>query len=121
MFERVSESEWYYLTGNGFPAPLYSAFKMMWYRDNVPEMFNQIERVVGTKDYINYLLTGEILTDYSYASGSGVYDLVKWRYSDDLLDASCLPRKFFPEIVPSSQVIGTLKRKFHRSWVCRRA
>jgi len=111
MFERVSESEWYYLTGNGFPAPLYSAFKMMWYRDNAPEMFTQIERVVGTKDYINYLLTGEILTDYSYASGSGVYDLVKWRYSDDLLDASCLPRKFFPEIVPSSQVIGTLKKE----------
>lgn len=115
MFEKIGEAEWYYLTGNGFPAPLYAIFKMMWYQDNEPEMFARIERVVGTKDYINYLLTGVIQTDYSYASGSGVYDLVQWRYSDELLEASCLPRKFFPEIVPSSQVIGTLTKEAARA------
>ena len=31
---------------------------------------------LGTKDYINFRLTGRIVTDYSYASGSGVYDLL---------------------------------------------
>lgn len=108
MFERVNESEWYYLTGNGFPAPLYAVFKMMWYRDNEPEMFRQVSKIIGTKDYINYRLTGRILTDYSYASGSGVYDLVNWRYSDELIAASQISRDFFPEIVPSSEVIGQL-------------
>ncbi|MEW6578033.1 MAG: FGGY-family carbohydrate kinase [Chloroflexota bacterium] len=108
MFRHLSETEWYYLTGNGFPAPLYSVFKIMWYRDNEPELFARIARIIGTKDYVNYRLTGYIGTDYSYASGSGVYDLVQWAYSDALIAASELPASLFPEVVPSTQVIGTL-------------
>jgi len=45
----------------------------MWYRDCEPQMFGRIHKLVGTKDYINYRLTGQLATDYSYASGSGVY------------------------------------------------
>ena len=54
FFERIGETEWYGLTGNGFPAPLYSVFKIMWYRDHEPEMFSRIHKVIGTKDYVNY-------------------------------------------------------------------
>jgi xylulokinase len=108
MFDKISESDWYNLTGNGFPAPLYAIYKIMWYRDNEPEMFKRISRVIGTKDYINYRLTGKIVTDYSYASGSGVYDLIHWKYSDQLIGASGISKDLFPEIVPSSQVIGRL-------------
>lgn len=108
MFQHISETDWYYLTGNGFPAPLYTVFKVMWYRDNEPAMYNKIAHVIGTKDYVNYRLTGYIGTDYSYASGSGVYDLVAWKYSDALIEASELSSDIFPEVVPSTQVIGTL-------------
>ena len=108
FFSRVDEAEWYRTTGNGFPAPLYTAFKIMWYRDNEPEMFERIAAVIGTKDYVNYRLTGRVVTDYSYASGCGVYDLLGWDYSDKLLAAADLPREIFPEIVPSTEVIGTL-------------
>lgn len=110
-FQGISESDWYNMTGNGFPAPLYSVFKIMWYRDNEPEMFRQIDIIIGTKDYINYLLTGKILTDYSYASGSGVYDLINWRYSEEFIKESGIPRSFFPDIVPSTQVIGELTKE----------
>ena len=73
-------------------------------------MFNQIYRSIGTKDYINYRLTGYIGTDYSYASGCGVYDLLDWQYNHRLLEASQLPASIFPEIVPSTQVIGSLRK-----------
>jgi len=108
FFEKVDEGEWYLMTGNGFPPQLYSVFKMMWYRDNEPEMFKNVHKIVGTKDYINYKLTGNILTDYSYASGSGVYHLMNWDYADDMIKASGLPRSIFPEIVASTEVIGDL-------------
>ena len=108
FFEHVDEAEWYRTTGNGFPPPLYSVFKIMWYRDNQPDMFAKIDRVIGTKDYVNYKLTGRIATDPSYASGCGVYDLLDWNYSDKLIAASGLPREIFPEIVPSTEVLGTL-------------
>lgn len=108
FFERTNERAWYLATGNGFPPPLYSVFKVMWYRDNEPGMFSRIDRVIGTKDFINYKLTGTIVTDRSYASGSGVYDLLGGSYSEPLIAAADLPRTIFPEIVPSTQVIGGL-------------
>ena len=46
--------------------------------------------VLGSKDYINLRLTGKIFTDYSYASGSGIYDLMGWRYSQEFIRASGL-------------------------------
>lgn len=108
FFEKVDEKHWYRITGNGFPPPHYTVFKVLWYRDHEPEMFSRIKTILGTKDYINYLLTGQLATDYSYASGSGVYDLLGWRYSADLLEASGLSAELFPEIVPSTRVLGRL-------------
>ena len=108
VFQRIPEAEWYRMTGNGFPAQLYSSFKLMWFRDHEPEMFKQIAIVLGTKDYINYKLTGVCATDQSYASGSGVYDLKARAYSARLIEASGLPTSIFAKIVPSTQVLGTL-------------
>lgn len=108
FFAKVDPAKWYRLTGNGFPAPHYTVLKIMWYRQHQPEMFARIDKILGTKDYINYRLTGRVLTDYSYASGSGVYDLLGWDYCDELLWGAGLPRELFPEIVPSTHIVGEL-------------
>lgn len=111
FFEKVDAQEWYATTGNGFPPPLYSVFKVMWYRDHEPDLFRRIDKVAGTKDFINFRLTGKLVTDPSYASGSGVYDLLGRDYAAKLIAASGLPREIFPEIVPSTEVLGTLTRE----------
>lgn len=111
FFSQVAEADWYRTTGNGFPAPLYTVFKVMWYRQHEPEMFKQTARILGSKDYINYRLTGRMATDFSYASGSGVYDLRAWGYSDRLVKASGLPQALFPEILPSTEIIGQVSRE----------
>ncbi len=108
FFKNVDRDRWYMTTGNGFPAECYSVFKIMWYRDHEPGLFSRVSVVLGSKDYINYLLTGTILTDYSYASGSGVYDLLGWGYSEEFIKASGLPASLFPKIVASTEIIGTL-------------
>ncbi len=108
FFKSVEPGPWYRTTGNGFPTPHYTIFKILWYRDHEPEMFERIDKVIGTKDYVNYRLTGRVATDPSYASGCGVYDLLAAAYSDDLLKAAGLPRDLLPEIVPSTEVLGSL-------------
>ena len=108
FFADVSEEDWYMTTGNGFPASLYTAFKIMWLRDNEPEVFGKLSCVLGSKDYINYRMTGVMKTDYSYASGCGVWDLNRWRYSGKLLVAAGLDPSIFPDAGASSDVIGTL-------------
>ena len=108
FFKTYDEERWYSLTGNGFTAAFYTAFKIMWYRDNEPEMYEKIGKVIGTKDYINYKLTGRLCTDPSYASGCGVWDLKAWKYSDELIEAMKLPKEIFPEVIPSTAVVGTI-------------
>lgn len=115
FFEKTDQNDWYMKTGNGFPAKLYSVFKILWYLDNEPEIFNKIYKVIGTKDYINYKLTGQAKTDYSYASGCGVYDLNNWKYSPELLAVSGLDESIFPEIVPSTEIIGELTQQAAQS------
>ncbi len=111
FFEKVDRQRWYMSTGNGFPAECYAVFKIMWYRDNEPQMFSRIKTILGSKDYINLRLTGQSCTDFSYASGSGAYSLLDWAYSEPFLQASGLPLEIFPEIVPSTRILGTLTRE----------
>ena len=108
FFREVPEEAWYMKTGNGFPPALYSVFKLMWFRGHEPDWFGRAATILGTKDYINYRLCGVRATDFSYASGTGVYDLAARRYDEDLIAASGLPRGLFPEIVSATQVLGTL-------------
>lgn len=109
FFRKYDEEKWYMLTGNGFTAAFYTAFKIMWYRNNEPEMYAKIDKVIGTKDYVNFILTEKVCTDPSYASGCGAWDLLKWEYSDELLEAMELPKSIFPEVVKSTDVIGTIR------------
>ncbi|PSJ61713.1 xylulokinase [Kumtagia ephedrae] len=106
FFESVDRSAWYHTTGNGFPAPLYTLFKILWLRRNAPDAFARTRWIVGTKDFINYRLTGRIATDQSYASGTGVYDLRAGCYSTKLLAAAGLDGNLLPEIVASTDVVG---------------
>ena len=111
FFDVVDEDTWYTMTGNGFSRECYAIFKIMWYRDNEPEMYSSIHKVIGTKDYVNFKLTGKIVTDHSYASGCGVYDLKKWGYSEKLIGISGIHRALFPEILPSTQSLGSLTKE----------
>lgn len=108
FFSSVNQDEWYQTTGSGFAPQTYSVFKVMWYRDNEPEMFERTTKIVGSKDYVNFRLTGQMLTDHSYASGSGVYDLRRGGYHAGYLAASGLKSELFPDIVPASHCLGTL-------------
>jgi xylulokinase len=80
----------------------------MWYRDNEPALYQNTFKILGSKDYCNYRLTGIMVTDYSYASGSGVYNLLQNRYNEDYLRVSGIRRELLPELVHSHDVIGTL-------------
>ncbi len=112
FFRKVDQDEWYLATGNGFPAACYTIFKVMWYRNHEPEMWKKVYKILGTKDYINFKLTGRMVTDHSYASGTGIYDLKGWKYSQEFIDASGIPAEVWPEIVPSTHILGKVDPQF---------
>lgn len=111
FFKDVDYKEWYNNTGAGFPAQLYSLFKIMWYKNNEKEMYENIDKIIGTKDYINYKMTGVLCTDHSYASGSGAYSLKNAKYVDEYIEKAGIDKSIFPTILKSTDVVGTLKEE----------
>jgi xylulokinase len=108
VLKKVGHNHWYSITGSALRPENYAAFKIMWFRDNEPDMFNNTHKFLGTKDFINLKMTGQFLSDFSDASFSAVYDLVKWDYSPELMEATGLSVNKFPELYPSTRIIGEL-------------
>lgn len=99
-------SEWYKTTGNGSPPPHYAAFKIMSLKQNQPEIYNRAVAFLGTKDYINMKLCGAICSDHSYATGSGLYDLVRGCWQQDYIAACGIDPHKLPRLYKSTDVIG---------------
>jgi xylulokinase len=106
FFKEIDPDHWYLTTGNGFPAACYTIFKVMWYKNHEPKMWKKVHKILGTKDYINFKLTGKVFTDYSYASGTGIYNLKGWKYEESFIAASGISASVWSEIVPSTHIIG---------------
>ncbi len=109
FFKTNSYQTWYEKTGNGFPAKLYGGFKILWYKNHMPEIYDKAVQFIGTKDYLNYRLTGVLATDHSYASGSAVYDLIACDYDDKLIEAFGIEKSKLPKIYEASEIIGKIK------------
>ena len=106
FFSKLSYQDWYTVTGNGDPPETYTVLKLMWLKQHKPELFAKTRTILGSKDYVNYRLTGRMCTDPSYASGFGVFNLKAWRYEDRFFEAAGIPKEIFPEVIPSDGVVG---------------
>lgn len=110
LAERVGEERIYRITGHRI-SPTYSASKIMWVRDNEPDIFERAHKFLHVKDYIAYRMTGVFATDRSDASGMNLYDLEHGTWSDEILKAIDLDSHRLPEIHNSSDVIGELTKQ----------
>ena len=88
----------------GFTAP-----KILWMRENEPENFARIAKIMLPKDYINYKLTGVHCTDYSDASGMLLLDVAHKRWSKEMLDLCGITEAQMPALFESYETVGTLR------------
>lgn len=89
-------------------SPAYSIEKLMWVRDNEPEIYEKTYKMLQVKDYIIYKMTGEFVTDYSDASGTNALDLDRLCWSEEILKAAGIPEEKLPRLYASTDVIGNL-------------
>jgi len=88
----------------GFTAP-----KLLWMRENEPDLFAKIAKIMLPKDYINYVLTGVHCTDYSDASGMLLLDVEHKCWSKEMLDLCGVSENQMPRLFESYEAVGTLK------------
>ena len=90
----------------GFTAP-----KLLWMRENEPENFGRIAKIMLPKDYVNYLLTGVHACDHSDASGMLLLDVQHRCWSKEMLDLCGVREDQMPALYDSFACIGTLKKE----------
>ena len=103
--ERLDEREFYRITGNRL-SPSYGLAKLLWVKNNEPETYRQTHKMLHAKDYIVFKLTGRFVTDHSDASGTNLFDLNTFEWSENILAASGIAREKLPELRPSTFVAG---------------
>ena len=95
----------------GFTAP-----KILWVRNNEPEIFERIDKVLLPKAYVRFLLSGEMIEDMSDASGTMWLNVEDAHWSDELLAATGLTRAHMPALAEGSAPAGTLKKELRERW-----
>lgn len=101
------EQEAYAMLGHRIN-PTYSLSKVMWVRDNEPEVFSRVRHVCLAKDYVVHRLTGRLATDHSDASATNAYEQATGTWSERMLAAARIDPALFPEILKSTDVVGPL-------------
>lgn len=88
----------------GFTAP-----KILWIKNNEPENFEKIKKIMLPKDYLAYKLSGTFCTDVSDASGMLLFDVKNKCWSEKMLEICHVKREQLADIYESYEVVGTVK------------
>lgn len=90
----------------GFTAP-----KILWMKNNEPEKFARISKIMLPKDFLAYKLSGTFCTDVSDASGMLLLDVKNRCWSKEMIEICGISEDKLPKLFESYEVVGTLKKE----------
>lgn len=92
----------------------FTASKIMWVKNNEPEIFEKCRHILLPKDYIRYMLTGDFATEMSDASGMQLLDVPNRKWSDEVLNALGIDKNMLGKLYESPEVTGTISEEAAR-------
>lgn len=95
--------------------PIFSLPKVLWIRKHWPDIYQNTHKWLQMGDYILFCLTGECVTDYTFASRTLAFDVVKNEWSQEILNNVDVPVEMFPTICESGTVIGEINEETAQS------
>src|SRR6266436_3058052 len=107
LTERVGAARLIELVSNpaleGFTLP-----KLLWVRENEPELWARVHKVLLPKDYVRLKLTGEHATDVADASGTLLLNVGLRKWSDELLEITEIDKRLLPALYESQEICGRI-------------
>jgi sugar (pentulose or hexulose) kinase len=88
----------------------FSAPKMMWLKENMPEIYRDAHKILGVQDYITYLLTNRFVTDSTQAARTLLMDIHTFKWDDDLIDVFDIDKAKLCDIVLPGEVVGEITK-----------
>ena len=103
--EHVGAEKQFAISGNPVWA-INSALRILWMREHEPAVLEKTEKWLLIEDFVNFMLCGEMATDYSMASNTLLLDQRTRTYSDELLRISGIDRSLLAGPRPSGTILG---------------
>lgn len=92
--------------------PMAPIYKMLWLKDNEPELFNQVKKWIGIKGYLIFRLTGKLIIDTTMAAGTGMLNLKTLTWDQELLDTLNVKQEQLPEIAQPTEIVAPIKEEY---------
>jgi xylulokinase len=86
----------------------FTAGKILWVRENEPELYGRARYVLLPKDYVRYRLTGSFAMDVADGSGTLLMDVGRRAWSDELLGLLDIPQDWLPPLHESQEVVAEI-------------
>lgn len=93
------------------PNPMYSISKLMWLRENKPEIFTKAKNICLFEDYIVYMLSGIRQIDYSLASRTMAFDINMLTWNDEVLKYAGIDKNLLSNAVPTGSPAGKIRKE----------
>ncbi len=107
---RIGKDRLFDVAGNPL-SPSYTTAKILWYKENTPEVYQHTDKILQSNSFIAYRLTGKACQDLSQGYGLHCFDMQTGSWDFKMAAEIGIPEKFLPEIVACSTVIGTVTKK----------
>ena len=107
---RLDDKALYHINGNTW-GNQYSATKLMWIKDNQPELYKKADKFLLWGSLIGFMLGSEAAVDYSLANRTLLFDLNEQHWSDTLLSLTGIEGSKLARLVPSGTVVGKVSNK----------
>ncbi len=105
--EKVGAKRLIEITAN--PAlPGFTAAKIMWVKNNEPDIYNRCAHILLPKDYIRFMLTGDFATEVSDAGGMQLLDIPGRCWSEEVLSKLDIDKDLLGKVYESPEVTGTI-------------
>lgn len=104
-FEYLTES-----TGLN-PSPMYSISKLMWLKENEPELFSRCKSICLFEDYIVYMLSGIRQIDYSLASRTMAFDINSLTWNEEILEYAGIDKNYLSKVVTIGNQAGKIRKE----------
>lgn len=90
------------------PDTIWSLPELMWIKNNEPDIWRNVKKILFAKDYVRHILTGDYITDYIEAEGSMMFDINTMQWSEELCSILDIKPCMMPEIVKPTDIAGGL-------------
>ncbi len=86
----------------------FTASKILWVKNNEPEIFEKCRHILLPKDYLRFRLTGDFATEVSDASGMQILNVPERRWSNTMIKALGIKEEYLPKVYESPEVTGCI-------------